>query len=225
MATIESQIGTVASGRNPQQKTYVVDDPTLDNNGEPDMGNEPVVNPYYKRTQIPQQSQRQQIQAQVQNSSQNDEKIFYDKINELKKNKKDISPESKRKIEALLGLRKIKKSITIDDTVITLQNLNSDFTRLAFKSIAENSKTNIDIMFYSRNVYLALSLFEINGEKVSDLLQEDDETDVDMRLAIVDDLAEEVVKELQSFYEKEIGVKIPENAQEIREVNSEIKKS
>lgn len=208
MATIESQIGSVSTNSGNQPiKRYVVDDPTMD---------QPSVNPYYKPEAAASNNQQPQ---------QTEEEKIYLQYQEAKRQKNKISPESKNKIEALLGLRKIIKSITIDGIKITLRNLSANDTKLAFKTIADNAVTNIDLMFYGRNVYLALSLYEINGEKVSTLLGEEGGLDAPLRLSLVEEMSEEVVKALHNFYEKEIGINIPQTEKEIREVNSEIKKS
>ena len=201
MATIESSIGSVVSGSNQQMKKYVVDDPDIDM---------PVVNPLYKPP-----TQEQPVLS---------EKEVFDKYNEAKKAKVQISPDRKKKIECLLGLRRITKSTNIDGLNITLRNLNANDSRMALKTIAEKAMTNIDLMFYSRNVYLALSLYELDGEKVSELLGEED-LNVELRLSLVEEMAEEVVKQLHEFYQKEIGINLPQTGEEVGEVNAEIKKS
>ena len=211
MATIESQIGSVSanSGNQPMRR-YVVDDPTM---------NEPIVNPYYKPEMAVPNNQQNSPPQQTE-----EEKVYF-QYQEAKRQKNKISIESKNKIEALLGLRKITKSITIDGIKITLRNLNAHDTKLAFKIIAENAVTNVDLMFYGRNIYLALSLYELNGEKISSLLGEEAGIDVALRLSLVEEMSEELVKELHTFYEKEIGINIPQTEKDIKEVNSEIKKS
>ena len=213
MATIESQIGSVVSSQRPMKK-YTVDDPTLEPEELKDI---PVVNPLYLKQRAAQQQEEQEIKPKT-------DAAIFEKYEQAKINKNKISKDGKSKIEALLGLKKITKSITIDGIEITLKNLTGNGTRLAFKTIEEHAKNNIDIMFYSRHVYLALSLYKIEDQDISVLLGEGDEPNVDLRLSLIEELSEDTIKDLQDFYEKEIGIKSPITEGEVKEVNSDIKK-
>ena len=204
MATIESPIGSVVSTQNQHMKKYVVDD------GQEVSG--PVVNPHYKPPQ------KQEFA-----STDLSEKEIYEKYQAAKNEKAQISPDRKKKIECLLGLRRIVRSINIDGLNISLRNLNANDSRLAMKTIAEKSTTQIDLAFYSRNVYLALSLYELDGENISNLLGEED-VNIELRLSVIEEMSEDVVKQLHEFYQKEIGINLPQTVEENTEVNSEIKK-
>lgn len=206
MVTFESSIGTVASSAAPL-KRYVVDDPTAAAAAAPVRKEEP---------QIP--------QAQVEQPRKLSEEEIWQKYNDAKRERKEISPDKRRKIEALLGLRKVIKTINIDGMNFSMRNLCANDTRVALKSIAEHSTTNVDLMFYSRNVYVALTLYEINGESVAELLDENNGVDIELRLSLIEEMDEGVVKSLYDFYTKEIGISIPQTIEDVREVQAEIKK-
>jgi len=205
MATIESSLGSIPSSNSTPMKKWVVDDPTMD------IPDSEIKNPHYKP-----------VQQQMKVTPEKEQEMF-EKFQEAKRQKNTINPESKKKIEALLGLRKIIKSTTIDGITFTLKNLNANCTRIAYKAVAERSATNVDMMFYSRNVYLALSLHEIDGQPIEEILGEK-EIDIDTRLSLIDEMDDNIINELYSFYDKEIKIKLPDTAEAMAEVQGEIKK-
>jgi hypothetical protein len=223
MAIIESALGKVQSQNSSSLRNYVVEDPTLLPEEEPRVNNQ--LSP-----QVQQVYQERLKQVQKVRELSEDEKFFMQaneecpvEVFETKvKAKKEVITESrKQKLELLLGLKKVKKSIVIDEYKIVLQNLSSSDMKCVFDKIADKT-TMLDQMYYARQAYLAYSLYSFDGELISDLLGEDD--GFEMRLSIIENMSDSVVNELYKFYETEIDFQ-PKNNEEAKEVVSDIKKS
>ena len=132
-----------------------------------------------------------------------------------------ITTEKKNKWELLLGLKRTKKSIKIEGHSIVLQNLSSGDMKAAYKKIAEQDKV-VDQFFNTRHIFLAFSLYSFDGELISEMLGDDD--DPDSRLSIVENMSEDVVKELYDFYNEQFNTVHPQSAEEFKEVSSDLKK-
>ena len=221
MGTIESSIGKVASKNQQPMKRFVVDDPTLGGTSQPQ-----------EQTYQSQQEQARQEYApdlapgitnfDAQSPGQQLDDKTMAEYQEAKRMKGRIAPDKKIKLEALLGLKRIRKTVKIDDHDITLQNISGADMMEALKAVAE-CKTNLDFIYKSRHILLALSLFAIDGQEVSDILGEED--NLEMRLSVVENISDDALNELHAFYDKEIGVKIPQTGKEMQEIQGDIKKS
>jgi hypothetical protein len=149
--------------------------------------------------------------------------IRIEKISLARKNKNVLSKEKKDKIEALLGLKKIRESVEIDGHTIVLQNLCGADMAFALDIVANVSKNYLEQLFDTRHVYLALSLYSIDGEKFSDLLGNDD--NFETRLSIVENMTEDALRILHDVFDNKINIKMPQTEKEAMEVASDIKKS
>lgn len=199
MASIESTLGKVVSAESSPIKRYVVEEPEME-----------------QYEQQYQQPQHPQIQGEY-----IDPRAAFKQVEEFKKINNTLSEGKKSKLELLLGLRKSKKSIKIDGHTIVLQNLSSGDMKSAYKKIAENDKV-VDQMFDTRHIFLCYSLYSFDGETISSLLGDDD--DLETRLSLIENMSEDVVKELYEFYNKSFEGNHPKTDEEFKEVTSDIKK-
>ena len=197
MSTITTPIGKIASSKT-QQKKYVVSEFDEFDSFAEDL----------------------EFQQQAEKSSLSEAASL---IAKAKKAKEEVPVETKNKLEVLIGLKKKIKSINIDGHSISLKALTGGEVKKVFEYLS-SFKDDIGIVqaYKSRHVILAYSIYSIDGEKVEDLLGDDD--CFENRLAIVENISEEVLSDLHSFYEKEIVVKTPSNEQEVKEAIENIKK-
>ena len=196
MASIESTLGKVSSSNSPQIKKYVVDQPQLKSN--------------------------EQFEQELIQETLIDSKQALKQAEDFKKNTEvAITKEKKSKLELLLGLKKSKKSIIIEGHNIVLQNLSSGDMKTAYKKIA-NQKLVVDQMFDTRHIFLAFSLYSFDGELISNLLGDDD--DLDTRISLIENMSEEVVKEIYEFYNNSFELIHPKSEEQFSEVTADIKK-
>ncbi len=213
MATVESQIGEVSSNST-SYKQYVVEDLS----SEEEMINKPITNKSSIKPQEIPEEYRELASAEA----------AIAEARQAKEAKNKISESGKNRIEILLGLRKNIKSTTIDGHKISLKSVESGDVKNIFTRVAEyelkaqeNRKYYIEQVIETRNCMLAASLYAIDNELISNLLG--DEDTLEMRLSIVENMAEEVVKELYDFYQAEVEVK-PKSQAEAKEVAEDLKK-
>ena len=150
-----------------------------------------------------------------------DPQVAFKQAEEFRKVNNTISEGKKSKLELLLGLKKSKKSINIDGHTIVLQNLSSGDMKSAYKKIAQNDKV-VDQMFDTRHIFLCYSLYSFDGETIADLLGDDD--DLETRLSLIENMSEDVVKELYEFYNKSFEGDHPKTDEQFKEVTADIKK-
>ena len=218
MGTIESSIGKVAS-KNQPMKRFVVDDPSLGS------AEHSPISPANPQAQILEEYAPDLAPGITDFDNQSPGQQLDDKTmaeyQEAKRMKNRIAPEKKAKLEALLGLKRIRKTVPIDNHQITLQNIGGADMHEALRAVAD-CKTNLDFIYKSRHVLLALSLYAIDGQEISDILGDQD--NLEMRLSVVENISDDALNELHAFYDKEIGVKIPQTGKEMQEIQSDIKK-
>ncbi|HUU87285.1 MAG TPA: hypothetical protein VMX17_05985 [Candidatus Glassbacteria bacterium] len=126
---------------------------------------------------------------------------------QVKKKETSISPETKQKVEILLGLGRKNTSLEIDDHEIVLQNLTSNQTKKVLNSVAENAvennKIQFDQIYITKHMVIGFALKSIDGVNVSELLG-DENTD-EAREALIGEMDSDVVEKLYSAYIQNIG--------------------
>lgn len=214
MPTIESPIGkVVSSGNSAPMRRYVVSDQFED---EFDPGVE-------MEDEEAKPIQKQQVQKQRVESSEaaaEAKNLF----NKLKKQKEEVAVDRKNKLEVLIGLKKRFKSINIEGHKIELKALSGGEFKSVFEFLSsKQNDPNVVQVYNSRHAVLAYSIYSIDGEKIEDLVGEENDN-FETRLAIVENLSDELISELHSFYEKEVHVQQPQTNEEVKEALKDIKK-
>lgn len=215
MGSIESSIGKVSSKISAaavqQPKHFVVenaDDESFDNE-----------NPFDEYEDFIQESNETMMKK---NSKGTEEDAALNKVVQMRKEKNIITKDSKSKIEALLGLKSVFANTEIDGLKITLKNLTALDMKNAFDKISQISKTKLQEVFDTRNVFICLSLYKLDDELLTDILGDDD--DIDTRLSLVENMSEDVVTILENLYNSKIKINLPKTNEEAKEVIKEIKK-
>jgi len=209
MGSIESSIGTTTTSSNKQQLRHFV----VDND---ENENEEQVDDFAEERAIVNEMR------EAQNKPIKTEDDVLSEVVQLRKEKNVISKNSKNKLEALLGLKTIYATIDIDGVKITLKNLSALDMKNALDKISLLSKTKLQEVFDTRNVFLGLSLYKIDDQLMSDILGEND--DIETRLSLIENMSEDAIAILDNFYDTKIKIKLPQKQNEAEEVISEIKK-
>jgi hypothetical protein len=225
MGTIESSIGKVSSEDRGPMKRYVVDDPTAEKEN------------FFAQRDMLIQQQEQRLLNQERNESPtvafvkklNEEQFaeHEDLVRETRAKKNVIDPTKKTKLECLLGLRQKYDSINIDGHKVTLKSLSAKATKDIFEKMykvksEDELASPIEKMFDMRHLTLVYALYAFDDVKFSDILGEFD--DFDTRLSLVEEMSDDAVKDIYSFFEEKIKFKFPTNEVETKELIGDIKK-
>lgn len=214
MGKINSPIGSFAQNSSERFKKFTVDDPTLEggDEGVSEGGDEGVS---IDMRSTPQAHERIELA---------DDDQLFDKIDEMRRARNSLDPDKKNKIEVLLGLKRRYADREVDGHLITLRNLSAKETKAIVGAayVMEKESRKVDSLYDIRDYTLAFSIYAIDGEKISDILGDDD--NMETRVSLIEEMPESAILELHSFYESEIAVKPPKDKREAEEVVEDIKK-
>jgi hypothetical protein len=191
---------------------------------------EPVV----RRRQIPNvdtdairdfqaQMQRQEMPTYDRDPAEIEREIRQAKI-DRKAGRERLNEGAKRRLEMLLGMTRSTRDVDILGNVFVLQTIPSKEMREAIMIASEYDGT-VQSPFEIRRQFLARSLVRIAGIDVAQFVGS---TDLDVRLAFIDELDESFLNRLYDEYlslakesEKKFAVK---SAEEVKEIVEDLKK-
>ncbi len=196
MVTTHSSIGKISSTPQPT-KRYIVDDPTAQRIEEP-------IRP-------PNDEEMAELHMK---------QDIMEKVKAAKESKELITQTGRETIELLLGLKRKRESIIIDGVTITLQNLSGRNVKEIFsklRELEESDTKTVQTVYDARNLVLGCSLYAINNELVTNILGDNDS--FEMRMSLIEEMAEVVIVELYTFYTNNLSTDTDE-----KEVIADIKK-
>lgn len=162
---------------------------------------------------------RMQPQAQVRNLGEVEKEIHEAKI-ARRQGKERLSDGAKRRIEILIGMTRLSKSVDIDGNVYVLQTLKSKELRDAIVASAEFDGT-VQFSFETGKQILARSLTQIAGVDIDQFINSNELED---KLNFVEDLDQALFSRLYNEYnllnieaQNKYAIKNPENAKEVVE--------
>lgn len=153
---VRSALGTSSFGEK-APKSFVVED---ESEFPADM---PVTNPLFNHAAM----------KAAPKMNHEEVKQYREEVKKVNEGKGKITPQSRERIELILGLSKLYKEITIDDMIFKLESLSSRALTEASISIAAFNKMydNEVVQFnHLRADLLSRSLVEINGKPVEVVL-------------------------------------------------------
>ncbi len=126
---------------------------------------------------------------------------------EMLKEKSRIKPETKKKLEILLGIGRETRDVNIDGVIFSLQTLKDheieELTKLPrlFDEGSDKIKesTAVEFLFHLRRVTLGYSLFSIDGSPTDQVLEVND---FDSKVDALKDLDNNLISRLFNVYEE-----------------------
>jgi hypothetical protein len=142
-----------------------------------------------------------------------------EQVQALKQNTKRVNPESKSRIELLIGLGRKVKEVEIDEYTFSLRTLKAREIKEVVKELTRLSNSP-DFVFETRIQVLSRSLYQINGHDVGQILGGSEVEDVSNFLNECDDNL--VVRLYEAYTELTKDVNLKE--EEVKQVADDIKK-
>jgi len=200
-----------------QQRTFVVEDPTLAQpQNRPPQPNAPQTQPPPVQNFI-QQGERSLSQKEI-------EEYHRMRKEQLESNSM-ISDYAKKRVEIITGTGSLTKDVDLDGHKFSLRTLKNKETKEAMMESIGASKNDMEAMYETRRQFLARSLFRIDDADIALVLGS---SDLSTRLYFIDELEESVVDKLYVEFNNlrnEVRDKYtPKTSQEVKEVIEDIKK-
>lgn len=230
MAGFESPLGAKRFGGGYQMKEFDVPDETGFSEGPPMENNEPVV----RRRPIPQVNadQIREFQAKM----QREEMPVYDQEaaeieRQIKQSREDkrigrsrLDPGAKKRIEMLVGMTRITRSVTLDDNVFVLTSLRSKEMREAIMLASQYDGT-VQSPYEIRKQLLARSIIQVAGVNIEQFVGSNE---IEARYEFVDLMDESLLNRLYKEYlilVREAGEKYAVKTEEdVKEIVNDLKK-
>ena len=177
-----------------------------------------------QQSQYPQHVTNQQYQQFSQDQDQRDFNDIEAEIREAKlarrKGRERLSEGARKRIEILIDMTRLKKTIVIDNTVFVLQNLQSKELRAAVVAAAEFDGTP-QLSFETSKQLLARSLIQISNVDINEFLNSEELED---KLNFIEELPQPLYSRLYNEYvlldneaREKYAIKSPEDAQGVVE--------
>lgn len=135
--------------------------------------------------------------------------------------KERMSNDSKKRIEFLLGLTTLTKTVEISKTKFVLRTLKSNEQRDSLSAASKYIENGVEYLFEMRRQILARSLVSIEQMSFDDFIKSSDLND---KLSFVDEMDDTLVKILHSNYDalfkesqSKFGINSDEQAKEFVE--------
>jgi len=202
MVDIESPLGRTSGTRAGSQsgRVLTVEDQSEYSQEESSFGHNPV----YRAGTVQRQGEARGYQRvdPRQKMSEDDLKEFEERRNEAVRAQKSISAEARARIEFLLNLGRMVKSVTVDETEFTFQSLPGEELNEVFNSLSQfENLSALKMQYEVRFNTLARALTHIQGKPFSAVIESDE---IDDKLDILRGMDESLTDHLYKWYQKNI---------------------
>lgn len=230
MATFESPLGAKRFGGGYQMRELDVPDETGYSEGPPMENGEPVV----RRRPVPQvnvdqirdfqaQMQREEMPVYDQDAAEIERQIKQSR-EERKTGRPRLDAGAKRRIEMLVGMTRVTRSVTLEENTFILKTLRSKEMREALMAASEYDRT-IQFPFEIRKQLLARSIIQIAGVDIEQFIGSND---MEAKCEFLDLMDEFLLNRLYNEYlilVRETGEKYSiKNENDVKEIVGDLKK-